>query len=409
MLRSKDIEDYFDAAFEALKPGDVLPFDMHLYFSQNRHIMVWRRKGEALTDAFIDKYRSRGMERFWIYSDDRKAYEQYVGAENSEKDETPAAPESPHSVDPEIPAQTYLAPVSPLLEQEKKHEPRSEAGQKLAELLRNPEIDDRSKIAKVALAARKILAKTAKPDTHEAQSQAMEKARDAVRDILDMVYETASDELKSLCAEIFKLANVEPQLEHGVNVSTYSVLFAMAFGRIDESLLTDIAMASLLHDVGMCQISASITPIPCKKQDLAQRDQFERHVNMSAQLIAAYGAFLPERVKTVLIQHHEKFDGTGFPKRLKGFEIDDIAQLLGMSDLIETVASGQWDGERRTLKATLQMLEALEKNRTFPEHFNPEVFAAIMRWVRSTEASQAAKEAAQIVELKARELLKHAS
>jgi HD-GYP domain-containing protein (c-di-GMP phosphodiesterase class II) len=105
-------------------------------------------------------------------------------------------------------------------------------------------------------------------------------------------------------------------------------------------------------------------------------------------------------VLAILSQHHEKFDGTGYPKGLKGFSVDDISQLLSIADLVDTVGSGHWDGKERTLKETLEEIETMEKSRTFPEHFNPEVYAAVMRWVRSIpdpRADQGLRSAAQVV------------
>ena len=46
--------------------------------------------------------------------------------------------------------------------------------------------------------------------------------------------------------DLLKLADADVDLEHAVNVSTFAVIFAMAFGRIDEGLLSDLALALLL-------------------------------------------------------------------------------------------------------------------------------------------------------------------
>ena len=63
MTKSKEITDYFDAKLSDIKPLITLEFDVHLYFSQNQHMMTLFRKDEAPTPEFILKYKSRGLEK----------------------------------------------------------------------------------------------------------------------------------------------------------------------------------------------------------------------------------------------------------------------------------------------------------------------------------------------------------
>lgn len=274
----------------------------------------------------------------------------------------------------------------------------------IREILRDPGLETRQKAGLVAFAARSVLAESAPAPEAPAptHSEAALHARDAVRDILDLVLETSSLQSKRIANEVWALAAGDPELEHALDVATYSVLFAMSFGRIDETLIADIAVAALLHDIGLCLVAEPIVAMPQVNQLYAQRQAYGRHIDHGIALINAHAALIPPRVKAIILQHHEKFDGTGFPRGLQGFQVDDVAQLVIMADTLIAISSGRWDGTPRVFQDALQKLESLEKARTFPEYFNPDVFAVVLRWMREGNAGVATRNAAEVVRARAK-------
>jgi response regulator RpfG family c-di-GMP phosphodiesterase len=102
-------------------------------------------------------------------------------------------------------------------------------------------------------------------------------------------------------------------------------------------------------------------------------------------------------VKTIIFQHHEKFDGSGYPKKIQGFKVDDISQLLAIADLLDTIVSGQFDGTPKTLKEAFDAIERSEKLRTFPEYFNPDVYSAVLKWTKNTLTGQSARTAIEAI------------
>jgi putative two-component system response regulator len=124
---------------------------------------------------------------------------------------------------------------------------------------------------------------------------------------------------------------------------------------------------------------------------------YAKHVEATLSILGEYAASIPPRVSQIIYQHHEKFDGTGYPKKLEGFKIDDISQLLAVADLIDSMCCGRWDGTERTLTDSFDTLERIQKSSTFPEHFNPEIFAAVLRWIRSADSKTSMSEAMERV------------
>ncbi|HTL12358.1 MAG TPA: hypothetical protein VL588_07710, partial [Bdellovibrionota bacterium] len=79
MIRSKDIAEYFPAELTQLKPDTQIPFDLYLYFPQNKHLIHWRNRGERLHKDFLERYSGRNLDRIWIHRDDKAAFLAYTG------------------------------------------------------------------------------------------------------------------------------------------------------------------------------------------------------------------------------------------------------------------------------------------------------------------------------------------
>lgn len=370
MPRSRFIEDYFSISLLDLRPGETIPFDVHLYFSQNRHVLLLKNNGELITDGFLDKYAQKGLQTLWVHRDDTDAFQSYLHP-------SAAVPEADEASEPA--------------------EPPATLAQKISETLLEPSLPPEEKKEAVGTYAQELLRQSALPVTPKSQNQTNQQLRNAVSEILKDVLDETRDAAHGHLHELWKLADVDPDFEHAVNVSTFAVIFAMAFGRIDSGLLADLALAGLLHDIGLSQIPSDLASIPWRKFTTEQAHAYSAHVAHAVELIREFSPEVPERVRLLISQHHEKFDGTGYPQRLHGFKVDDIAQLLSIADILDSFASGQWDGSRRTLKETFEMLEKLEKTSTFPEYFNPDVFAAVIGWIRSQASRDARAEAVAVV------------
>ena len=400
MLKSRDISDYVEAKLSELRPGAPIGFDVHLYMTQNHHILVWRRSGDVITDGFLDKYRERGVEKIWIHNTDMEAYYRYLNPEaetesGSESETVSGSVSVSEAVETPSPSDTDTDTATdspPYLTPE---------GETLSELMNHDDVNEREKIALIAKSARAILSLSASAGTIQEQRLADQKARNVVHDILGH----AATQVHSVSNEIWRLSDVDPALEHSVNVATYAVIFAMAFGRIDRDLIGDIALAGLLHDIGVSQVSSKVTASPWKSLKGDTLREYATHVDATLVLIQTYAPEISDRIKAIISQQHEKFDGTGYPRGLQGFRVDDISQLLAIADLLDSISHGRWDGTERTLRDTFETLESLEKARTFPEHFNPEVFSAVIRWIKNHASIDSAEAALKIVEQQVRVLV----
>lgn len=116
---------------------------------------------------------------------------------------------------------------------------------------------------------------------------------------------------------------------HALNVSINLMAFAQ-FMALPTSLIHDLGIAGLLQDIGKIQIAAEILR---KKEPLTKEEYatIKTHVRFSIDTLLKT-ANISERVMQVVRQHHERFDGSGYPDGLKGDEILLGAQMAGIMD-----------------------------------------------------------------------------
>lgn len=150
---------------------------------------------------------------------------------------------------------------------------------------------------------------------------------------------------------------------HSVNVSILAVLIGEALG-YSKKELNQIGTAALLHDLGMMKVPSGIWR---KKGmlSLEEMDEIKKHPEYGAKLLADAGDF-PEEVRTVVVEHHERVDGSGYPKGLKGKEISFKARVIGIADVYDACISQRPYRNRLTPRQALQII-FLDKEKYDPD------------------------------------------
>jgi HD-GYP domain-containing protein (c-di-GMP phosphodiesterase class II) len=123
---------------------------------------------------------------------------------------------------------------------------------------------------------------------------------------------------------------------HSVNVAVLSIMAGIKL-QYDELRLRDLGVGALLHDVGQTQVPKDILN---KKGRLTQEEaqEVKQHPvygfeilrkNPDISLISAHCAF----------QHHERYDGTGYPRNLKESDINQAAHIVAIADVFDALTS----------------------------------------------------------------------
>ena len=107
--------------------------------------------------------------------------------------------------------------------------------------------------------------------------------------------------------------------------------------RLPQSDRDRLRWAALLHDIGKLQVSPAILNKP-KKLDRREWRHIHRHPENGARIAAPLAPWLGEWASTIE-QHHERWDGTGYPNRLRGEEIGLGARIVAVADAYEVMTA----------------------------------------------------------------------
>ncbi|MFC5265478.1 HD-GYP domain-containing protein [Kribbella qitaiheensis] len=133
--------------------------------------------------------------------------------------------------------------------------------------------------------------------------------------------------------------------------------------------------AGLLHDVGKVGVPTSIIRKPGRLDD-AEMDAIRLHPARGVELIGNI-PFL-EEVKSAVLHHHEKYDGTGYPAGLAGRNIPYFARIIGIVDAFDCLTSTRSYRPARGVEETLAVL--VQDRHT---HFDPELVDAFVQVIRA--------------------------
>lgn len=122
---------------------------------------------------------------------------------------------------------------------------------------------------------------------------------------------------------------------HQKRVSKLAVAIAKKLG-LSQDHQEAIGMASLLHDLGKLYIPLQILNKPGQLTH-AEFELIKTHVTLGAQVLSKIE--FPWPISDMVLQHHEKLDGSGYPHGLKGDEILIEAQIIGVADTVESMLS----------------------------------------------------------------------
>jgi hypothetical protein len=262
---------------------------------------------------------------------------------------------------------------------------RSQSSQKLAQLLNDDSIDPKKKAALAAKTARLVLKQTWEPKEIETQIEVHSAAQSIVKDLLKQFHSVSS----SLISAIWNTPEIDAQLSHSTNVATYSVLLAISFGKTDRELLSDLALAGLLHDVGLSQISTQLTSQPWKTYTTALWTEYFKHTQEGLEIINAFGPpEISERVKSLIENHHKSQLSSTDPAEQAILE--STSQFLRVAEWMDSISCGQWDGVQRTYRDSLIQIEELQKSQLVFLQLNQELLIAIQRLTSANPSEEMA-------------------
>ncbi len=138
--------------------------------------------------------------------------------------------------------------------------------------------------------------------------------------------------------------------EHQQRVTKLACAIAKEF-LLPEEDIEEINLAGALHDIGRINVPIEITSKPNPIQE-HEFDMVKSHVQVSYSILSKIEYL--SSVAQIILQHHERLDGSGYPAGIKGDEIILPARILAVADVVEAMISRRPYRQAHTIKETLE-------------------------------------------------------
>ncbi len=164
--------------------------------------------------------------------------------------------------------------------------------------------------------------------------EGLQKVRGVVSTLLDGILEH-----QPAMVALIQMRRFDPNLaSHGVDTA----VLAMAMGKeqaCSPSQLKLLGLASLLHDIGQLRLPLNLI----RKVDRYTPQDYQvmkAHSQMGVSLLKSW-THIPTEIFPLILHHHERLDGSGYPDGLTGDQIPDLTQILSIADTYDAQISGR--------------------------------------------------------------------
>ena len=185
--------------------------------------------------------------------------------------------------------------------------------------------------------------------------------------------------------------------QHSSRVNEYSVCIARALG-LDEESLECCRYAGLLHDIGKVGIPAKVLnkkgPLKGGERKVIRSHPLIGEVFLSngritknvlngkvrlKEVIKALNSdssSVSRKIRETVFAHHERYNGTGYPRKLKGDQIPVTAYILGIADSLDAMTTHRQYRARMSFEEAVSKLSQEQESRKL---FDPWIFAGFLR------------------------------
>jgi putative nucleotidyltransferase with HDIG domain len=164
--------------------------------------------------------------------------------------------------------------------------------------------------------------------------------------------------------------------DHAVRVRDFALRMGERL-KFNSEQLKLLKYAADAHDIGKIFVDSNILYKP-GKLNKAQRGQVEKHPELGCEAVELIN--LPQEIMDTILSHHEHYDGSGYPRKLKGEEIPLFARIVTIADMWDALNSD------RPYRVSFSSVKALEIMNQSAAWFDPQLFAIFTELVRGTES-----------------------
>lgn len=150
---------------------------------------------------------------------------------------------------------------------------------------------------------------------------------------------------------------------HSLNVAVLSMILAREL-HLPAEVVRVIGMGALFHDIGLAEIPPRIVHNPGNLTK-AERDFRKLHCQYGADIGRKAG--LPAAALQIILQHHERHDGSGYPRQLKGDAIDPLARIVALANTYDKLCNPANPAQAMTPHEALALMFGQQRHRHDPK------------------------------------------
>lgn len=159
---------------------------------------------------------------------------------------------------------------------------------------------------------------------------------------------------------------------HSIHVCILAVKIGLKMG-FDRAKIDDLALGALYHDIGMIKIPVEILDRigGLTKEEIKM---VQNHPKLGFEILKEQQ--IPLESARVASQHHERYDGSGYPRGLAGGDIDELARITAVADVFDAMTTEKIYRYAKSVSDTLNHIKSLRKI-----EFDPHVVDALEKAV----------------------------
>ena len=256
-------------------PSKAVLFDVFIKINNNRYVKILHA-GDTFSQERIDKYKNeKNIEHLYFHHTDRRKYIQYTN---------------------------FLA----------------------KKLIDNKNVGSASKVNLLSTVSGKYV--------EELFHQGVKpQVVDQAKEIATNVYKVIEDQ-KDLYQTLRDFQEFDPnQFTHAFVTTLYSSAIIKQLPFQSKLTIETMAMACMFHDIGKTKLPKNL--IDARPEDLSEEDLalYRQHPEMGVKIVEK-NRLINNSIKQIIIQHHEYYNGTGFPNNLKGPQVSTLGNILCLVD-----------------------------------------------------------------------------
>ncbi len=318
-MENNENQSYSEVTLSVVDPEKPLPTD--IYLKVNEKFIKFKSKGDPIGTDKFELFISKGVKNIFIISDEIMDFLAWLNSSKAEEEDSFA----------------------------------KEAGEESRGFFQRTQ-NFKEKIYEVYF-------------EEELNEEIVEALQDNVSDFVENIKESP------ITAQAISLMLNKNQgvADHSVNVANLSVFLGMALGHGHQFVLENLYMGAIFHDYGKLKIDPKVLE---SDNSRLYSNAIQEHPLSGVKMLRKTQG-IPVQVLTIIEQHHEQFNGHGYPKGMSGDDIYDLAQVVSMANVFDnTLTEGKQLPTRERNKRAIKVIE-FDKGKLWNPKYIPRVIEAL--------------------------------